>query len=552
MPTDAECRPSAPCGSCDHCADVTVGPNDDTAKKSAATLLVEMAEAEYQLGVTADGEAFAVPRSGPKLVAMLRGSKQSLRARLARHYFSAYGRAPAQQALADALLVIEGMAQDCDETPMYQRVAEHDRDLWLDLGDGTGEAIRITSTGWTVEADPPVMFRRTALTGALPRPERGGNLSDLFEWLNVTDADRPLVLAWLVASFFPDIPHPVLALFAEAGRGKSTAMKLLVSLTDPSPAPIRKSPRDPESWVTAAAGSWVVAIDNLSDIREWLSDSICRAVTGDGDVRRRLYTDGDLSVFAFKRCVMLSGIDVGSIRGDLADRLLPLDITPITDADRREERDMWPAWEQRQPAVFGALLDLVASVASVIPSLRLDSKPRLADFARVLAAVDQIHGTDGLGRFISKQGDVARESLTDDPFVTAVADRVDGDVFEGTSSELLAKVCPDADGWKAPKGWPGTARQVTMILHRQAPAMRKAGWTIADDGGANKSNAIRWTIAPPEIARIGDSPSSPPSPNGTQASQASQASNGNAPSQDVFDADAYEADHPDLFGQSNQ
>ena len=74
----------------------------------------------------------------------------------------------------------------------------------------------------------------------------------------------------------------------------------------------RKPPRDPESWVTAAAGSWYVGIDNLSDVRPWLSDSICRAVTGDGDVRRKLYTDGELAVFAFRRCVCLNGIDLGA------------------------------------------------------------------------------------------------------------------------------------------------------------------------------------------------------------------------------------------------
>lgn len=56
----------------------------------------------------------------------------------------------------------------------------------------------------------------------------------------------------------------------------------------PSPVPLRQSPRDADSWVTAAAGSWVVALDNLSAIPPWLSDSLCRAATGDGNVKRAL------------------------------------------------------------------------------------------------------------------------------------------------------------------------------------------------------------------------------------------------------------------------
>ena len=80
-------------------------------------------------------------------------------------------------------------------------------------------------------------------------------------------------------------------------------------MLDPSPVPVRKPPRDADSWITAAAGSWVVALDNLSAVSEWLSDTLCRASTGDGDVKRQLYTDGGLVVFAFRRCVLLNVAD---------------------------------------------------------------------------------------------------------------------------------------------------------------------------------------------------------------------------------------------------
>ena len=67
---------------------------------------------------------------------------------------------------------------------------------------------------------------------------------------------------------------------------------------------------------TAAAGSWVVALDNLSGIPAWLSDSLCRASTGDGNVKRALYSDAGLAVVKFRRCVVINGIDLGALRGD--------------------------------------------------------------------------------------------------------------------------------------------------------------------------------------------------------------------------------------------
>lgn len=257
----------------------------EPARRSAATVLVGQALELYELGVSADGEPYALPRTGRRLVRLLRGGRSSLRAQLARGYYGATGKAAGQQALADALLVIEGHALEGEPRPLHLRVAEQAGRTYLDLGDRTGRAVEIDAAGWRL-VDPPVLFRRL-LSGPLPQPTRGGTLEGLWDLLNVAVADRPLVLAWLIAALTPDIPHPILGLFGEQGVGKTTAAKVLALLLDPTPAPVRKAPRDAESWITAASGSWCVDLDNLSAMPDWLSDALCRAVTGDGDVRRR-------------------------------------------------------------------------------------------------------------------------------------------------------------------------------------------------------------------------------------------------------------------------
>jgi len=471
-------------------------------RQSASTALVEIAEELYEFGVSHAGETYGIPRAGPKVLRLLRGGKTSLRGQLAREYFRRFGRAAPQQALADAVLVIEGLAQDAEPRELHLRVARHAGSVWLDLGDGTGRAVEITAGGWAVAEQAPVLFKRTALNGALPEPA-SGELAELWGWLNVTDEDRPLVATWLVAVVFADIPHPVLGLFGEQGTGKSTAAKVLTSLLDPSPVPLRKPPRDAESWTTAASGSWVVGLDNLSAVPEWLSDSMCRAVTGDGDVRRRLYTDADMHVVAFRRCLIVNGIDLGALRGDLAERMLPITLEHIAEQDRREEHALWPDWEQAHPRLLGAVLDLAAGVLAMSPSVRLERKPRMADFARVLAAVDKVLGTEGSKRYLVKQNEIATDSLTGDPFVTTMeADLLAP--FEGTAAKLLPLVTPQADKWRPPRGWPATPRQVTRLLKRQAPSMRKAGWVIHHDSGANHDKALVWTIETPEMARNED------------------------------------------------
>jgi hypothetical protein len=181
--------------------------------------------------------------------------------------------------------------------------------------------------------------------------------------------------------------------------------------------------------------------------------------------------------------------------------MLPVELHRIDDADRLDEDELWPAWRTAHPRILGALLDLAAGVARMLPSIRLASKPRMADFARILAAVDQVIGSEGLKQYRSKQEAMARDSLTDDPFVAALAAQVT-DTFTGTSAELLTALTPADDGWRPPRGWPVNAREVTQRLHRQAPVMRKAGWSVSDDGARNHTKVVRWTITcPPKRGR---------------------------------------------------
>lgn len=505
--------------------------SDETEKKSAAMVLVDLAVERYRFGVTLEGEPFGVPRSGGHVVRLLRGSRTSLRAELAAAYRQTTGKIAAQQALADALLVLEGEAQNADPEAVHLRVAEYPEGvIWLDLGDAAETVVRVSATGWEIANYAPVLFRRSALTGVLPTPARGGDVAALWELLNVTPEDRPLVLGWLVAALAaPNIPHPILALFGEQGTGKSTASKLLVDLVDPSPVPLRKPPRDMDSWVTAAMGSWVVGLDNLSTVPDWLSDTLCRAVTGDGDVRRQLYTDSGLAVFSFRRAVVLNGIDLGGLRGDLTERLLVVQLETIPDRARLTEAELAATWARIRPQLFGALLDRIAGMAGMIPSVRLRTSPRMADFARVLAALDAGTG-DGLARYMDKARTLSADSLAAEPFITAMMDALATE-FVGTAAELLERVGLE----DRPRNWP-TARMVTTLLKRNAPALRKLGWTVEDRGTANKAGVTEWQVSRPEKSGNPSLPTPPTPPTGTSGGEAGKAGHIYGQSQD---------DHPE-------
>ena len=461
---------------------------------SVATQLVNLAEARFEFGISDDKEAFAVPRTGSRIVRMLRGDA-SLRSELARAYFQEHCRVPGQGALTDALMVCEGHAREMTPSPLALRVARSDEVTWVDLGEVKGRVVRIDSSGWSVVENAPMLFRRTALTGVMPEPQGGGSLDELWDLLNVTVRYRPIVLAVLMAALIPHISHPVVLLSGEQGSGKSTATKLLVSLLDPSPAPLRTPPRSVEQWVTAAAGSWAVALDNVSEVSDWLSDSLCRGSTGDGDVRRRLFSNSDLSVFSFKRVVLLNGIDLARINEDLADRLVNVRLDLIPDSARKEETALLARWASAYPRILGAVFDLAAKTFAAMANVELVNPPRMADFARVLAAVDSVLGTEGLAAYKDLGREMAKDAVTSDAVLTAIVERITIP-WEGTAAKLLHKLDPDSLSVQH-TDWPATARQMTTVMRQRAPSLRKLGWGVAELPRGGKDKSLRYQLTPP-------------------------------------------------------
>jgi hypothetical protein len=449
-------------------------------RPSAAESLVRLALDRYGLGQTETGEPFAVERDGPNIALMFRGSRDALRSTLAREFRRRYGKTPNAAALADAMTVLQGEALDADPEVVGLRLADHDGGVVIDLGDPQGRAVVVRPGGWKVVARSPVLFRRTALTSAMPLPDRGGSLDGLRGLLNVTDETWPLVRGWLVSALLPSLPHPVLMLGGEQGTGKTTTARMLVGLVDPSPAPLRSEPRDPEGWALAAAGSWAVAVDNVSKVTGWWSDALCRAVSGDGWLRRRLYTDGDLAVVSFRRVVLLTSIDPGALRADLGDRLLLVDLERIEDGKRQTEADLDRAYALARPQLLGGLLDALADVLSRLPHVALRELPRMADFARVLAALDDVDGADGraFSAYVAQRGRIAADVVDADPVAAAVLKLVeDAGCWQGTAGELLQEIAPD----RPPHGWPATPRAMAGRLSRLTPALRAIGIEIEYD-----------------------------------------------------------------------
>ncbi|MFI2633929.1 ATP-binding protein [Streptomyces collinus] len=479
---------------------------------SQASLLVALARERYELFMSEDGRPYGVKVDGANIARPLRG-KAGLRSQLARIFTDEHdGSVPSQSALADAMTVLEGVAQDADPRVPHVRVARSDGGIVVDLADADGRCVIIRPTGWERAARSPVLFRRSGAMKPLPEPVRDGDgLAKLRAMLNTDDEGFQLLVAWLVAAFIPDLPHPILTFRGEQGTGKSYSAKMVIGIVDPSGAPKRTAPRDIKSWATQAFNSWALCLDNVSVIADWLSDALCRAVTGDGIVDRALYTDDDVVVLEFRRVLAMTTIDAGALAGDLAERLLTIELHTIPDRRRREEADLDAAYADAHAAILASLFDLLADVLAVLPDVQLEERPRMADFARVLAAVDKVKGWHTLDSYKATARDAVADVLEGEPFAQAVVALVDRAGPEGvtlTASELLERVAaPD----KLPRKWPKDPTRAGGQLKRLAPALRTIGIEVDDSkrGPKPKKQRLYTLTASPERRYETASPASP-------------------------------------------
>ena len=465
-------------------------------KRSQASRLVELALERFDLVMSEDGRPYGIARNGPNIALPLRGAR-GLRTRLAAIFADATrGTAPSHSALADALAVLEGYATRKDPVPVHLRLARHDDCIVIDLGTADGRCVIVGPHGWRSESRSPVPFRRTALTSVIPDPVRNGDgLVALSGLLNADEAAFRLLAGWMVSALIPEIPHPILAFKGEQGTGKTTAARCVIQVIDPSPAPLRTAPRDVKQWVVVAAASWAVCLDNVNAISGWLSETLCRAVTGDGNVDRALYTDDDVSVLAFRRAVMMTSIDAGHLDGDLAERLLLIELQPMADEKRRTDSELTADYLAAQPSIFAALLDLTAKVLEQLPHVRPESLPRMADFACVLQAVDNVREWDTLKTYVDTADTISADVLEGDPFGKAVASMISEQSersWTGTAGQLLKLVTPE----KPPKTWPKDATRAAGRLNRVAPLLRQAGISVSDAGREPQGNRSRlYTLA---------------------------------------------------------
>ncbi|MGW3942852.1 ATP-binding protein [Streptomyces phaeochromogenes] len=477
-------------------------------KDPARKVITDYAQAHFRYFRTADGTVYAQKNAHPvarpiRSQGTTGSHRQELMVGLFRDGIGVFN----GTALKEALDLIEALALTEEVQPVHIRVAPgFDGATWLDLGRDDGQSVRIHPSGWDIIVPDPqeVCWRRTQLTGELPLPVKdtdGKGIDLLLRLCNFATAETEcLAIAWLIGCLGPSVPVPAPFLTGPQGAGKSTGGRMLVRIIEGMTGDLRRAPKDEENLIAAVAAGWVTALDNLSHMTPDLSDAMCCIVTGAESVKRALFTDGDVFRVGYRRPLLLTGIDVGVIRPDLAERLLPLRLE--RPRIRRTEDELWTDYAEVLPVVLGSLLDLTVKVRAVDTETPTDL--RMADFAHLCAQLDAATGLGALNAYRASLDDLNDDVIEGDLLAQTVieyaASMEAGAEERMTSTQwlhCLSRLYAGEELRALPKGWPTTGKVLSDRLKRLQPTLAARG-VIIDSGRTKEGRYIEVTrLAPP-------------------------------------------------------
>lgn len=367
---------------------------------------------------------------------------------------------------------------------LFNRVASHEDEIYIDLSNANWAVVKVTSSGWELVDKPPILFRRFPHQLPLVYPTPEGDLQIVHDLVNLRTADDKLLFSvYLVSCFVPSISHPIAVLHGSPGSGKSTSQRIVRSIVDPSAVPLLTLPRRREELSQILYHHWFPCFDNISGISDEVSDALCRGVTGDGSSKRKLFTDDDDVIYAYRRVIALNGVGVVARRSDLLDRALIFFLDMIPEECRMSDTELQQKLSTLLPRILGGIYNTLSRAMAILPSILLDKLPRMADFALWGCAIAEALGytkEEFLSAY-SRNADVSHEEALEASIVgSLIRELIAGSnsIWVGSATELLDALTRLAeDNRLDPRGrmWPKSPASLSRALSEIRPDLLKIG-----------------------------------------------------------------------------
>lgn len=287
---------------------------------------------------------------------------------------------------AIALLKAEAVNDGAPRVFIYNRVAMIEKTVYYDLVSLDFKAVKITENSVEIinlDENTPIFVRsQHQQQQVMPKFGRKGAMADLSQLYRISRKDRLLFEIHQVAMFLEKCPIPIMNILGEQGSNKTTLAKSVKQLVDPSGNNISSLPRKNEELYLHFYNRYLASFDNVSWFSQTVSDILCRAITGEGQSKRQLYTDSNEVIYNYQRKIIVNGIAPSLEFPDYRERSIFYETLPLKEHERLTEEEYQKRFKELLPYVLGEIFVALQNALQMYDSVKSELKdlPRMADF----------------------------------------------------------------------------------------------------------------------------------------------------------------------------
>ena len=313
------------------------------------------------------------------------------------------------------------------------------------------------------------------------------SLQELVELLRIQPQFQQIFKIHVVSMFLGDVPVPIMVTKGEQGSLKTTITKAVKRIVDPSGEEISSIPPKRDDLVLLLNNRFVPNFDNVSFISPTNSDILCRAVTGDGLSKRKLYSDSTEVIYSYKRKIILNGISFGMNRSDLMERCIIYETKAPSTSERITEEEFNERFLKLLPSLLGQIFTVLSKVLKMHKGVKsqIKDKPRMADFAVYGECISRALGYDNFSFVEDYTGKLEQSSIgmiENHPLADAIVKIMESDEkYEDTVQNFFEKArqIVTESGKEIGNDFPSASNKVKMIIDRIKPNLRIVGFEIS-------------------------------------------------------------------------
>ena len=325
----------------------------------------------------------------------------------------------------------------------------------------------------------------------------------LKQLLKLSEDDYLLLAVYICSLFIPDIHHPIFTAYGDYGSGKSTALRTIGEIVDPSSRGLlflnRKSQKD---LIISLTRSYFTAFDNTSGrITEDIVNLFCQVVTGGTVSMRQLYKDTDEVVLKLKRCLALNGTDIVGKRNDLMERSLLMKFTRLETDTLISDSDYNSLLSNLMPKILGSIFSILSRAMKLHSEKQyvLPIKHRMLEWMEwgycIAESIRKGYGTRFCNDYTANLTKSNAVAVDDNPYIACIEAYVkENGSYIGSSTEFYENIFAYAveNGFDTrSKMFPSCATQVWQKMKTYSVNLAKSGIIIHEPVNKGKFREIK-------------------------------------------------------------